>query len=174
MALQELATFQWISSFLSLHCQRVVIDNTSSNLTSVTSGVPQGTVLGPALFLIYINIHHSKIRLFADDIILYKQVSSVNDADRLQSDLESLQHWEEKWLLKFNISKCYVLKITRAKVHKIKYNYQLHNKSLAELNSCKYLGITIQSDLKWSQHIHQIAVKANCTSSLIKRNLTNL
>ena len=115
-------------------------------MTSVTSGVPQGTVLGPTLFLIYINdivdnIHHSKIRLFADDIILYKQVSSVNDADRLQSVLESLQHWEEKWLLKFNISKCHVLKITRAKVHKIEYNYQLHNKSLAELNSCKYLGI---------------------------------
>ena len=89
---------------------------------------------------------NNKIRLFADDIILYKQVSSVSDADRLQTDLESLQHWEEKWLLKFNISKCYVLKITRAKVHKIEYNYQLHNKSLAELNSCKYLGITIQSD----------------------------
>ena len=68
-----------------MRCQRVVIDNTSSNLTSVTSGVPEGTVLGPTLFLIYINdivdnIHHSKIRLFADDIILYKQVSSVNDA----------------------------------------------------------------------------------------------
>ena len=49
------------------------------------------------------NIHYSKIRLFADDIILYKQVSSVNDANCLQSDLQSLQHWEEKWLLKFNI-----------------------------------------------------------------------
>ena len=97
-------------------------------------------------------------------IILYKQVSSVNDANRLQSDLQSLQHWEEKWLLKFN--KCYVLKITRAKVHKVEYNYQLHNTSLTELNSCKYLGVTIQSDLKWSQQIHQIAVKANCTLSL--------
>ena len=101
-------TFQWISSFLCMHCQRVVIDNTSFNLTAVTSGIPQGTVLGPTLFLIYINdiidnIRHSKIRFFANDIILYKQISSVNDADRLQSDLESLQHWEEKWLLKFYI-----------------------------------------------------------------------
>ena len=104
-------------------------------------------------------------------LILYKQVSSVNDANHLQSDLQSLQHWEEKWLLKFNISKCYVLKITRAKVHKVEYNYQLHNTSLTELNSCKYLGVTIQSDLKWSQHIHQIAVKANCTLSLIKKEL---
>ena len=73
----------------------MVIDNTSSNLTSVTSGVPQGTVLGPIYTFpnLYINdivdnIHHSKIRLFADDITLFKQVSSVNDADHLQSDLE--------------------------------------------------------------------------------------
>ena len=133
--------------------QRVVIDNTFSSLTSVTSGIPQGTILGPTLFLIYIidiidNIHYSNKRLFADDIILYKQVSSVNDANCLQIDLQSLQHWEEKWLLKFNISKCYVLKITRAKVHKVEYNYQFHNTSLKELNSCKYLGVTIQSDLK--------------------------
>ena len=116
-------------------------------------------------------IHYSKIRLFTDNIILYKEVSSINDADCLQNDLESLQHSEKKWLLKFTVSKCYVLKITRAKVYKVEYNYQLHNTSLNELNSCKYLGVTIQSDLKWSQHIHQIAVKANYTASLIKRNL---
>ena len=66
-------------------------------------------VLGPTLILIYINdindnIHHSESRLFADDIILYKQVSSVNDANYLQSDLQPLQYWEEKWLLKSNIN----------------------------------------------------------------------
>ena len=123
-------TFQGISSFLTMRHQRVVTDNTSSSVTAVTSGVPQGTVLGPTLFLIYINdiidnIHYSKIRLFTDVIILYKQVSSENDANHLQSNLQSLQHWEEKWLLKFNISKCYVLKITRAKVHKVELNYRI-------------------------------------------------
>ena len=94
-------TFQGISSFLAMWHQRVVIENTFSSLTAVTSGVHQGTILGPTLFLIYINdiidnIFTSNIRLFTDDIILHKQVSSINDDNRLQSDLKSLQHWEEK------------------------------------------------------------------------------
>ena len=77
------------------------------------SGVPQGTVLGPIL-LIYTNdvidnIKHSKIRLFADDIVLYKEISAVRDAQQLQEDLESLQLWESTWLLKFSIPKCHVL-----------------------------------------------------------------
>ena len=85
MVSQELP-FHWISSFLAMCHQRVVIDNTFSSLTAVPSGVPQGTVLGPMLFLVYMNdiidkIHYSKVRLFADD---NKQVSSVNDANHLQ------------------------------------------------------------------------------------------
>ena len=85
MVSQELP-FQWISSFLAMCHQRVVIENTFSSLTAVTSGVPHGMVLGPMLFLVYINdiiqkIHYSKMRLFADDT---KQVSSVCDANHLQ------------------------------------------------------------------------------------------
>ena len=77
-----------------MRCQRVVVDNVFSSLITVTSGVPQRKVLGPTLFLIYTNditdnIKYSKIRLFADDIILYKQISSTSDAISLQSDLES-------------------------------------------------------------------------------------
>ena len=90
-------TYQWISSFLSDQHQKVVIDNVSSDSVSVVSGVPQGAVPGPILFIIYINdvienIKHSKIQLFADDIVLYKEISNsaVRDAQQLQEDLESL------------------------------------------------------------------------------------
>ena len=86
-------------SFLSNRHQKVIIDNISSDSVSVVSGVPQGTVLGPILFIIYINdvienIKHSNILLFADDIVLYKEISAVRDAQQLQEDLESLQLWE--------------------------------------------------------------------------------
>ena len=80
---ETIATFQWISSFLTMRHQRVIIDNTFSSLISVTSGIPQGTVLGPTLFLIYINdiidnIHYSKIRLFTEDIIIYHLQMMLN------------------------------------------------------------------------------------------------
>ena len=82
----------WIQSFLSNRTQRVVIDNISSLPVSITSGVPQGTVLGPLLFLIYINdlpdyIKHSTIRLFADDRILYRPIKCDHDALLLQDDI---------------------------------------------------------------------------------------
>ena len=132
-------TYQWISAFLTNRYQRVVIDNAFSEYTAVTSGVTQGTVLGPTLFLIYMNNvadnkKYSKIRLFADDIILYKEVTTTNDAQLLQDDLKSLQCWEQMWPLQFNISKCYVLKITRATKHKINFDYQLHGTPLRIVN----------------------------------------
>ena len=120
------------------------------------------------------NTKYSKIRLFANDIILYKEVTTTNDAQLLQDDLKSLQCWEQTWLLLFNITKCYVLKITRATKHKINFDYQLHGTPLRIVDHCKYLGITIQSYLKWSNHIHNVTAKANRTLSLLRRNLKSV
>jgi hypothetical protein len=90
-------TRQWIDSFLSNRYQQVVVDNSSSNKTPVTSGVPQGSVLGPTLFLIYINdiasSLSSTIRLFADDCVLYRPITSIADHFHLQKDLDQLVHW---------------------------------------------------------------------------------
>ena len=149
--------------------QRVVIENASSNYTALTSGVPQGTVLGPTLFLIYMNdvtdkINYSMIRLFADDITIYREVETTNDTGLLQKELKALQHWELVWLLNFNISNCHVLRISRAVKHKVILitNSMMHH-YLQLIIVYTYLRITIQSDLKWSTHIHNIVDEASCT-----------
>ena len=102
-------TLLWISSFLEGRKQRVVVNGTSSKWTNVQSGVPQGIVLGPLLFLLFINDKTenitSEIRLFADDCILYRTISSPTDADLLQKDLDMLTEWEIRWQMSFNHKK---------------------------------------------------------------------
>ena len=94
-------TIKWINNFLSFRHQRVIIDGTESNYLPVTSGVPQGTVLGPILFLIFINDLPSKIssniRLFADDCLLYNTIESDMDHTKLQTDLNQLCSWTDTW-----------------------------------------------------------------------------
>ena len=90
-------THKWISTFLTNRTQNVVINNTVSSPCNVISGIPQGTVLGPILLLIYINdlpdyIRHSTIRLFADDCIIYRPIASLNNSILLQQDLDALYH----------------------------------------------------------------------------------
>ena len=112
-------TLKWIQSFLTGRTQTVVLDGESSNEVPVTSGVPQGSVLGPLLFLLYINDLpeniQSQLRLFAEDTAVYLTVSGLQDSQVLQSDLDSLQCWERIWDIEFNPSKCQVLHITRSR-----------------------------------------------------------
>jgi len=117
--------------------------------------IPRGTVLGPVLFIIYMNdvienIKHCKIRFCRWHYIIQR---NYRDAKKLQEDLKSLQLWEGTWLLKFSIPKCHVLNITRATKHKIASDYYLHNIPLEVVDSCKYLGVTIQHDLRWSEQL---------------------
>ena len=146
-------TSQWIQSFLSNHSQRVMLEISQSSLIHVTSGVPQGTVLGPVLFLVYINdlpdsISHSTVRLFADDCLLYKTIQSSQDATDLQQELLAMQSWEETWLMKFNISKCFVMRVTQSKKYKVLYDYQIQSSTLSSVDHCKYLGVVLQSNLQ--------------------------
>ena len=104
-------TQNWIKSFLSNRKQRVSVNGALSDITDVTSGVPQGSVL--VLFLLYINGNiKSSIRLFADDSIIYHKISSKTDHEILQTDLSQLQTWSDKWQMEFNVSKCVHLPIT--------------------------------------------------------------
>ena len=168
-------TTAWVKSFLSYRTQKVVIDGETSDSVPVTSGVPQGSVLGPILFLAYINdlpqyTRHSQVRLFADDTIVYITVSSTDDCQQLQDDLKSLEVWEKEWLMEFHPAKCNVIRITRKK-NRVSFPYKLHGQVLEDVNSAKYLGVTITDDLSWNRHIQQVTSKANSKLGFLKRNI---
>ena len=119
----------WIQSWLTQRTQTVVVDGISSPPVHVLSGVPQGTVLGPLMFLLYINDIatgiSSPLRLFADDCLLYRTINSVEDSFILQTDLELLSQWATVWQMKFNVSKCIVIRCTRSHTP-VQYGYRLN------------------------------------------------
>ena len=106
---------KWVSTFLKSRDQCVLVEGRRSGPVSVESGVPQCTVLGPLLFLMYINdlpgLVSSNIRLFADDCLLYRTISSVDDQVALQRDLDALEGWCDTWGMRFNVSKCQIMHI---------------------------------------------------------------
>ena len=138
----------------------------------VTSGVPQGTVLGPLLFLCHINdlpsAVKSQVRLFADDCVLYRQIRSQRDHLKLQQDLTQLQTWASDWGMRFNVDKCQVMSIDA----KTSYFYTINEHILKHTSQHPYLGLTLADDLKWSHHINKTGRKANAVLGLLRRNLS--
>ena len=167
-------TLNWIQGFLSGREQCVVVNSSHSSWMPVRSGVPQGSVLGPTLFLIYINDIadevNSTMRLFADDSILYREVKGTEDQEQLQQDLNTVFAWADKWQMSFNASKCQLLTITRKTKPKL-HNYTVSNQLIERTYDHKYLGVTISSDLTWKKHIASIRSKASSTLGVIRRNL---
>ena len=164
----------WIQNFLANRTQEVVVEGEKSKLGQVTSGVPQGSVLGPTLFLVYINDLGDKlkanVRLFADDTVLYQTIRGQEDVESLQTDLQTLEEWENTWQMKFNVTKCHLLVVTK-KSEPIKTSYQLHGHQLEQVNKAKYLGVEISNNLSWADHIKSTSKKANRTSAFVYRNL---
>ena len=166
----------WISDFLHERTQQVVLENGKSNIAPVQSGVPQGSVLGPTLFLLYINdlpnylVNNSSARLFADDCVLYRRINNNRDAELLQEDLEALQTWERDWLMEFHPQKCQVLHITN-KRQPVKQSYTIHGHVLEEVESAKYLGVNIHHKLSWNTHISQVVKKSNNSRAFLQRNI---
>ena len=167
-------TLLWIRAFLNNRQQCVVVDGERSEFTPVLSGVPQGSVIGPILFLVYINDLpdniRSTVRLFADDTIIYLAVTSDVSCKQLEMDLDALQEWEITWRMEFNTTKCEVMRISRSK-QQIQHTYYLHGDPLTEVKQTKYLGVHISHDLKWNKHINDITAKANRSLGFLKRNL---
>ena len=131
-------------------------------------------MLGPLLFLVYINDMpegiNSTVRLFADDSLVYRIIQSKEDQTILQEDLRKLQEWEQKWQMQFNTDKCEVLRITKRKNPTI-CNYSLYDQHLQTVKQAKYLGATISSDLSWNQHVDNTVKKATNSLNLIRRNI---
>jgi len=168
---------EWVKHFLSGRCQQVIVNGEQSDPAEVTSGVPQGTVLAPLLFLCFINDLPdniiSSVKLYADDVILYRVIHSEEDCHHLQQDLQTLQEWATKWDMSFNIQKCEFLRITN-KINSIRFQYKLNSEVIREATHSKYLGVTIDSKLSWSQHIREVISKANKVKGFLQRNLRSL
>ena len=109
-----------------------MLEGTKSTKDDVLSGVPQGTVLGPLLFLAYVNdmpeCTSSDIRLFADDSLVYRVIRNDSDRQTLQKDIDALEQWEKTWLMSFNDSKCYVVHMPRFMKKTHRRQFRLHNK----------------------------------------------
>ena len=165
----------WVRNYLSDRSQCVVINGVCSEYLPVISGVPQGSVLGPVLFLIYINdltdldiSMGSKIVLYADDILLYRPVSSDSDFVSLQRDINMIQTWASSNFMTFNESKCKVMHISQKRYPLSPCTSIMLNGSILEtVTMYKYLGLLISSDLSWSNHIQSVCSKARKIVGLI-------
>jgi ribonuclease P/MRP protein subunit RPP40 len=160
----------WIKNFLSGRTQRTRIGSTCSEEQALTSGVIQGSCLGPLLFLIYINDVVSlfdksvSCKLYADDIKLYTVISTNNDCLCLQRNLDLLYEWSNKWQLTISYKKCAIIDIG----HNVPtYNYSLHDNVLVKVSEIRDLGIVVDPSLKFSCHINKLFPKAYSRVCLI-------
>ena len=150
-----------------------------SSPINVTSGVPQGSVIGPLLFLINFNDlpdyiqNNSTVKLFADDTIIYQPITNQQDSNALQEDLDALQRWESDWLMHIHPQKCQTMHITN-KRNIIQSTYTIHNHNLQSTNTAKYLGIHIHITLKWNTHVNKTAPSGHLTfTSIIQLHMYN-
>lgn len=164
---------EWITEWLRDREQRVVLHGEFSDWIRVTSGVPQGSVLGPTLFLIYINDLErdvsSMLFKFADDTKMLAAVKTVEDAQILQGDLRQLSKWSEDWLMLFNSDKC---KVVHFGSNNGKVEYTLNQVVLESVTEEKDLGVLIRSDLKVSNQCHKAVSTANRVLGMIKRTFS--
>lgn len=164
----------WIAAYLSSRRQCVVIDGIASSSASVASGVPQGSVLGPLFFLLFINDIVQdvgvQIRLFADDCVIYQEISSPNDQVLLNEALSTIANWCSTWQMTINSRKTVAMTITRKK-QPLEFTYYMNNQPLSIVHSYKYLGVMITSDLRWNEHVTFITKKAFRKLGYLRRTL---
>ena len=168
----------WIEDFLSNRTQYVSINGQCSESVPVSSGVPQGSVLGPSLFIYYINdlpsVCEALAKIFADDTKSYNGIRTLDDCCKLQRTLNALQEWSAKWLMGFNTGKCGVMHLGK---NNPKYDYVMkeggEDKILTKTTCEKDLGVFIDKNLNFKEHIIKEVKRARQTAGIIHRNITN-
>ena len=176
---------KFLTEYLSNRFQRVVIENTQSTTMPVLSGVPQGSIIGPLLFVIFINdigndiSEDSNIALYADDTKLYREINCDRDNELLQQDIDQLNNWATNNLMRFHPDKCKVLSVTlqrgsnNSKLLEAlpfsKFMYRLGNVPLEFVNSEKDLGVHINRSLTWTDHCNYLYSKASRNLGLLRR-----
>jgi hypothetical protein len=163
--------FSWIRAFLTDRTQSVIINGKMSSAVEVSSGVPQGSVLGPLLFLIFINdvedsLRVCKFKLFADDCKLFVECKRDVDFHMLVQDVENIFNWFDKNQLKVAAEKCNILHLGKANPNR---KLTVNNTEIAATDNIRDLGLIVRSDLKPSSHCEALATKAFRVSNLIFR-----
>ena len=161
----------WIEAFLIGRQQRVSVNGVKSDWVGVTSGVPQGTVLGPLLFVIFVNDLpdnvSSSVKMFADDTKIYRNVGQASDVQILQSDLDALLEWSERWQLPFNQDKCKTLCLGRGNDC---HAYHMGGSQLIQTSVEKDLGVHIDCQLKFREQAAAAVSKASRILAVIRRS----
>jgi len=139
----------------------------------VNWGVPQGTVLGPILFLCHINdqTDSSSVRLFADGCLLYSPIHSICDHLNFQKVLKSLEDWAMEWGMSFIASKCYIMRVSRSRSPST-HRYQINNTLLEVVDENPYPGVALSSNMKWTTQICKTANKTRSTLRLVFWDVT--
>uniref|UniRef100_A0A803K1Z4 Reverse transcriptase domain-containing protein n=1 Tax=Xenopus tropicalis TaxID=8364 RepID=A0A803K1Z4_XENTR len=166
------AVCTWIENWLQDRVQRVVVNGTFSTWNKVLSGVPQGSVLGPLLFNLFINDLGegimSNVSVFADDTKLCRPVNSIQDVTSLQQDLDQLAIWAAKWQMRFNVDKC---KVMHLGCKNMQAPYTLNGTALGKSIMEKDLGVLVDNKLGCSKQCQAAAARANRVLSCIKRGI---
>lgn len=162
-----------VKSYLSERINKVIISGHVSVPFSPSSGVTQGSLLGPFFFIVFINdltkvVKHSDVEIFADDLRIHKSIINQNDCLELQNDISNICDWCDSWKLSLKASKCSIMSFTLKK-KPIEHDYYIKDQCLSKMSDSRDLGVTLTSNLNYSKHVNEMVKKAFKMLGYLKR-----
>ena len=168
----------WLEDFLRDRKQRVCVSGAHSEWENVLSGVPQGSVIGPTLFLVFINDLpdriSSNIQIFADDSKIYRHIRSDLDLKALQDDLHAVEQWSLNWKMQYNTSKCQALRIGTSRMQDNRPIYKLNDACLKNTEEQRDLGVLVDSSMEFEKHIDKCIQRAYASWGIIRRTFERI